>query len=123
MNTYKLPPEPLGPVWDKDGTEWWINESFNLWTYDSISYYTWGYLLATFGPLTDTPPVPKPGDRVTMEQFADLPLGSVAAASNTAFIVTTDGVHETGFHNRVTTDGPLSGLPLTLLRLGRGDDA
>lgn len=121
MSLYELPPEPLGPVWDRDGDKWWRNEAFGRWTIDSIIYHTWEDLLADYGPLTDVPPAPKVGDSVTMEQFADLPLGSVAAASNTAFIVTLDdGVLETGFLNRVNTDGPLSGLPLTLLRLGEG---
>lgn len=124
MSLYELPPEPLGPVWDKDGRKWWINESFRNWTDDGMSYRPWSELLWVFGPLTDAPPAPKAGDTVTMEQFADLPYGSIAVTDTTSvYVVGYCGVStngQSGVLNTLTYD---EYEPLTLLRYVRGDDA
>lgn len=125
MTLYELPAMPSGPLWDKDGNKWWINESFRNWTDDGMSYRTWSELLWVFGPLTDVPPAPAVGDTVSLAQLADLPLGSVAATWNTAFTVTSEAVFATGVSGALNPTRTVTDVfdSLTLLRLGRGDDA
>lgn len=80
MTMYKLPEEPAGPVWDKDGTKWFRMDSGEGWTMGPFEYQ-WYELLDECGPLTDVPPV-KVGDTITLEKFRDLPVGSVARPAN-----------------------------------------
>lgn len=52
--TYALPPEPDGPVWDKDGNKWEYKRGF--WEGPGIA--SWTVLLKVHGPLTNTEPEP-----------------------------------------------------------------
>ena len=83
MAEYKLPAEPDGPVWDKNGTKFYKVQALSFqdrpeWTsgpYNDV--YSWRDLVYFSGPLTDTPPV-KVGDTgLTAEQVWGLPKGSV----------------------------------------------
>ena len=85
MTTYKLQPEPAGPVWDKNGNKFVrvpvvsFHDRYS-WTSTSVpdaENYSWNELVYVFGPLTDTPPI-KEGDTGLMaEQVWDLPEGTV----------------------------------------------
>ena len=56
--TYAIPPEPDGPVWDKDGGRWDISPVHGLWCGPGYPRRTWGKLLWHHGPLTNTEPEP-----------------------------------------------------------------
>ena len=80
MAEYKLPAEPDGPLWDKNGDKW-VRVKEDLW-YGGIRdiYRTWGDVVHYAGPLTATPPTQpiKVGDTgLTAEQVWDLPKGTV----------------------------------------------
>lgn len=84
MNTYELPEEPEGPVWDLYGEKWerrghddWLKDG----ALDYVSSLSWSDLLDWYGPLTDKPLV-KVGDTITLGEFRDLPVGSVARPAN-----------------------------------------
>ena len=79
MAEYKLPAEPDGPVWDKNGDKW-VRVKENLWYGGFHVYWGWGDVVHYYGPLTTTPPTPpiKVGDTgLTAEQVWDLPKGTV----------------------------------------------
>ena len=121
MSTYSLPEEPAGPVWDKDGHKWsrlndgsWLREGAT-WTFSA-----WYRLLHENGPITDTPLV-KVGDKVTLSEFSEMPVGSVAGASRDVYI---------NYHGLVFTDAQVDKVALsvfgddvvTVLRVGDGDE-
>ena len=79
MAEYKLPAEPDGPVWDKNGDKW-VRVKENLWYGGFHVYWGWGDVVHYYGPLTTPPPTPpiKVGDTgLTAEQVWDLPEGTV----------------------------------------------
>ena len=90
---YALPPEPEGPVWDRDGDRWertgdvayvYGNEWAEWRHVASGRLGTWGALLLR-GPVTSTPPwKPEVGGIVETEaQYDALPKGSIVASSST----------------------------------------
>ena len=85
MTTYQLPPEPDGPVWDKNGNKFVrvpvvsFHDRYS-WTSTSVpdaENYSWNELVYVFGPLTDTPPIKEGDTGLTAEQVWDLPKGTV----------------------------------------------
>ena len=80
MTTYQLPPEPDGPLWDKDDSKW-MRSKENMWYGGNQDMYlSWDDVVHYYGPLTTTPPTPpiKEGDTgLTAEQVWGLPKGSV----------------------------------------------
>ena len=79
MAEYKLPAEPDGPVWDKNGDKW-VRVKENLWYGGFHVYWGWGDVVHYYGPLTTPPPTPpiKVGDTgLTAEQVWNLPKGTV----------------------------------------------
>ena len=79
MTIYQLPPEPAGPVWDKNGDKW-VRVKENLWYGGFHVYWVWDDVVHYYGPLTTPPPTPpiKVGDTgLTAEQVWDLPEGTV----------------------------------------------
>lgn len=83
MAEYKLPDEPEGPVWDKNGTEFHKVKAVSFtdrteWTFGPYKVvYSWRDLVYVFGPLTDTPPIKEGDTGLTAEQVWDLPKGTV----------------------------------------------
>ena len=56
---YALPPEPDGPVWDRDGRRWTPTAFDGWWLRDVTGVQcTWARLLEGYGPLTNTEPEP-----------------------------------------------------------------
>ena len=54
--TYTLPPEPDGPVWDKDGKRWTPTDIDRWWRRDVTGVQcTWARVLEGYGPLTSVP--------------------------------------------------------------------
>lgn len=76
MTTYKLipPPEPEGPIWDKDGDKW--ERVGNMWAFSSTISRNWEKLLAGWGPVTDHPPY-ELHKRYMSDQLDHLPEGSL----------------------------------------------
>ena len=116
MTTYELPPEPQGPVWDKEGNKWErVNEHY--WETDAAAH-TWTTLLRYYGPLSDVPPV-KVGDTITVKDLAALPEGSVAATSTSAYIAGIGDVRVTGRLLPIQYT-EIATLNATVLRIGDG---
>lgn len=62
MTEYRIPTEPDGPVWDKDGSKW--ERKDNSWMTAPLSpRKRWSKLIADYGPLRDYPPEPAHGTR------------------------------------------------------------
>ena len=75
MAEYKLPAEPDGPLWDKNGDKWVRNQPDEWET--THTRMRWDEALKYWGPFTDAPPI-KVGDTgLTAEQVWDLPEGTV----------------------------------------------
>ena len=75
MAEYKLPAEPDGPLWDKNGDKWVRNQPDEWET--THTRMRWDEALKYWGPFTDAPPI-KVGDTgLTAEQVWGLPKGSV----------------------------------------------
>ena len=55
---YALPPEPDGPVWDRDGGRWDISPVHGMWCGPGGFRLAWIVLLRDLGPLTNTEPEP-----------------------------------------------------------------
>lgn len=57
--TYALPPEPDGPVWDRDRKRWTPTDVDGWWLRDVTGVQcTWARVLEGYGPLTNTEPEP-----------------------------------------------------------------
>ena len=123
MNTYNIPEEPAGPVWDKEGHKWvrtphgaWLREG-GTWTYSA----DWYVLLHRNGPLVDMPPAKKVGDTVTLHEFSKMPHRSIAGAYRDVYI---------NYMDRVFTDAQACPVDLsdygddtvTVLRVGGGEE-
>ena len=121
MNTYNMPEEPTGPVWDKDGHRWELMES-GVWLRDGATWTTseWHRLLHRDGPLTDTPPSVKVGEQVTLTEFSKMPEASIAGGPWDVYI---------RYNERVFTDAQEGAVDrsesgddvVTVLRVG-GDE-
>ena len=88
---FGIPDEPdTDALWDSAGNEWQLKAygTEKVWkciqTGDVRSWV--GLLLNDFGPLTDTPPVPKVGDILTEKTAFRLPSGSIVMADRSAAI-------------------------------------
>ena len=86
MTDFKIPDEPdTDALWDSAGNEWQrkVYDWKCIQTGDVRSRVG---LLRNFGPLTDTPPVPKVGDILTEKTAFGLPSGSIVMADRSAAI-------------------------------------
>ena len=83
---FSIPDEPdTDSVWDRMGNEWQLKAygTEKVWLcVETESVRSWVGLLREFGPLTDTPPVPKVGDILTEKTAFRLPSGSIVMADN-----------------------------------------
>ena len=119
--TYAIPPEPDGPVWDKDGEMWERDTYLGAW--DLVAGYlsrTWPMLLSDYGPVTSTPPwKPEVGGTVeTLEQFRALPEGSVVASPSYVYRRTYEGEWLATGLSVEYSEEELAGIPRTILRVG-----
>ena len=84
MTDFKIPDEPdTDSIWDRMGNEWQrkVYDTEKVWTcVETERVRSWVVLLRDFGPLTDTPPVPKVGDILTEKTAFRLPSGSIVMA-------------------------------------------
>ena len=117
----QLPPEPDGPVWDRDGERWDLSPSFLVWCGSGNLRRNWFDLLWRHGPLSLTPPwKPEVGDIVeTREQYEAMPAGSVVEdPSGNVYWLTHEGPWlKTGSSN-MSGCAELAGTPRTILRVG-----
>ena len=83
---FKIPDTPdTDSIWDSAGNEWQLKEygTEKVWTcIQTWDVRSWVGLLRDFGPLTNTPPVPKVGDILTEKTAFRLPSGSIVMADN-----------------------------------------
>ena len=86
MTDFKIPDTPdTDSIWDRMGNEWQrkVYDTKKVWKcIQTGDVRSWVGLLRDFGPLTDTPPVPKVGDILTERTAEMLPNGSIAMADN-----------------------------------------
>ena len=83
---FKIPDTPdTDSIWDRMGNEWQRKEY--VWMcVETGRVRSWIRLLRDFGPLTDTPPVPKVGDILNEKTAFGLPSGSIVMADRSAAI-------------------------------------
>ena len=78
---FKIPDTPdTDSIWDRMGNEWQrkVYNTKKVWKcIQTGDVKSWVGLLRNFGPLTDTPPVPKVGDILTEKTAFRLPSGSI----------------------------------------------
>ena len=81
---FSIPDEPaIDVLWDSAGNEWQrkVYNTKKVWMcVETERVRSWVVLLRDFGPLTDTPPVPKVGDILTEKTAFRLPSGSIVMA-------------------------------------------
>ena len=81
---FSIPDEPaIDALWDAAGNEWQLKEygAEKVWKcIQTGDVRSWVGLLSNFGPLTNTPPVPKVGDILTEKTAFRLPSGSIVMA-------------------------------------------
>ena len=86
MTDFKIPDTPdTDSIWDRMGNEWQrkVYSTKKVWMcVETESVRSWIGLLNDFGPLTNTPPVPKVGDILTEKTAFRLPSGSIVMADN-----------------------------------------
>ena len=83
---FSIPDEPdTDALWDSAGNEW-QRKVYDWKCVETESVRSWVGLLRYFGPLTDTPPVPKVGDILTEKTAFGLPFGSIVMANRSAAI-------------------------------------
>ena len=84
MTDFKIPDTPdTDSIWDRMGNEWQrkVYNTKKVWMcVETESVRSWIGLLNDFGPLTNTPPVPKVGDILTEKTAFRLPSGSIVMA-------------------------------------------
>lgn len=86
---FKIPDTPdTDALWDSAGNEWQRKvDTKKVWKcVETESVRSWVGLLNDFGPLTNTPPVPKVGDILTEKTAFRLPSGSIVMADRSAAI-------------------------------------
>ena len=82
MTDFKIPDTPdTDSIWDRMGNEW-QRKVYDWKCVETESVRSWIGLLNDFGPLTNTPPVPKVGDILTEKTAFRLPSGSIVMADN-----------------------------------------
>ena len=85
---FSIPDEPaIDVLWDSAGNEWQrkVYNTKKVWMCIQpgvVRSMLWVELLRNFGPLTNTPPVPKVGDILTEKTAFRLPSGSIVMADN-----------------------------------------
>ena len=86
---FSIPDEPdTDALWDSAGNEWQRKvDTKKVWKcVETESVRSWVGLLRDFGPLTDTPPVPKVGDILNEKTAFRLPSGSIVMADRSVAI-------------------------------------
>ena len=87
---FSIPDEPaIDALWDAAGNEWQrkVYGTVKVWKCIQTGVVrSWVELLRDFGPLTNTPPVPKVGDILTEQTAFRLPSGSIVMADRSAAI-------------------------------------
>lgn len=87
---FSIPDEPaIDALWDSAGNGWQrkVYNTKKVWMcVETESVRSWVGLLRDFGPLTDTPPVPKVGDILTEKTAFRLPSGSIVMADRSVAI-------------------------------------
>ena len=100
MTDFKIPDTPdTDSIWDRVGNEWQrkVYNTKKVWMCIQTGVLrSWVGLLRDFGPLTDTPPVPKVGDILTDKTAYMLPPGSIALADNSVAILKRNGMFYVG---------------------------
>ena len=92
MTDFKIPDTPdTDSIWDRVGNEW-QRKVYDWMCIQTGVLRSWVGLLRDFGPLTDTPPVPKVGDILTDKTAYVLPPGSIALADNSVAILKRNGM-------------------------------
>ena len=83
---FSIPDEPdTDALWDSAGNEWQrkVYITKKVWMcVETESVRSWIGLHNDFGPLTNTPPVPKVGDILNEKTAFRLPSGSIVMADN-----------------------------------------
>lgn len=134
MAEYKLPAEPAGPVWDKNGNKFVrvpvvsFHDRYNWTSAPDAENYSWNELVYVFGPLTSTQLI-KVGDTgLTAEQVWGLPKGSVIlperAVNPEPWMRLADGCGWESLSDEAFDAGSLQcvcGDGFTVLRLGGGE--
>ena len=86
MTDFSIPDESdTDALWDSAGNEW-QRKVYGWMCVETVSVRSWIGLLNDFGPLTNTPPVPKVGDILTEKTAFRLPSGSIVMADRSAAI-------------------------------------
>ena len=87
---FSIPDEPaIDALWDSAGNEWQLKAYGTVKVWKCIQtgvVRSWVELLRDFGPLTNTPPVPKVGDILTEQTAFRLPSGSIVMADRSVAI-------------------------------------
>ena len=128
MTTYKIDTEPenTSVVWDKNNDRWSKQKSLWVCSYDKFKILVWQDLLLRFGPLTDNPPLPKEGEKIsTLNELEHLPNGSVIMSDNAQYVFLKKGV---GFQCTDPVIGTVKtawfwGRPLDIILLKLGEDS
>ena len=105
---FSIPDEPaINALWDSARNEWQrkVYNTKKVWKcVETESVRSWIGLLNDFGPLTNTPPVPKVGDILTEKTAFRLPSGSIVMADNHMAINKRDTAFYVGGQARATWD-------------------
>ena len=128
MTTYKIDTEPenTSVVWDKNNDRWSKQKSLWVCSYDKFTILVWQDLLLRFGPLTDNPPLPKEGEKIsTLNELEHLPNGSVIMSDNAQYVFLKKGG---GFQCTDPVIGTVKtfwfwGRPLDITLLKLGEDS
>ena len=128
MTIYKIDTEPenTSVVWDKNNDRWSKQKSLWVCSYDNFKILLWQDLLSRFGPLTDNPPLPKEGEKIsTLNELERLPNGSVIMSDNEHYVFLKTGV---GFQCTDPVIGTVKtfwfwGRPLDIILLKLGEDS
>ncbi len=122
---FSIPDEPdTDSIWDRMGNEWQrkVYNTKKVWKcVETESVRSWIGLLNDFGPLTNTPPVPKVGDILTENTAFRLPSGSIVMADNNMAIDKRDTAFYVGGACLPTWDalqGYVSYEPIRVVRVG-----
>ena len=126
MAEYKLPAEPDGPLWDKNGDKWVRNQPDEWET--THTRMRWDEALKYWGPFTDAPPIKVGATGLTAEQVWDLPKGTVIwperAGVPEPWLRLADGCGWKSLSDEAFDAGSLQcacGDGFTVLRLGGGE--
>ena len=118
---FKIPDEPaIDALWDSAGNEW-QRKVYDWKCIQTGEVRSWVGLLNDFGPLTNTPPVPKVGDILTEKTAFRLPSGSIVMADNHRAINKGDTAFYVGGQARATWDALQRHVryePIRVVRVG-----